>query len=276
MTTLTILTATAAMAALAGLWWIRRTNLAVYPVGRAPRELRPLPAGCELGAQLMAATDVTSSPGTTPAPGGGTMSRPGGGGAPPPSKPPKRKKDTVPSRRTFLRNAFLVGNLGVLSAMGGASLAFLWPNLRGGFGAELDIDDAETILAEIRANRAPFEYPAGRMYLVEYDPALDPGGEYADVTDGGASPVMAIYQKCVHLGCKVPWCLSAQWYQCPCHGSNYNRWGEYELGPAPRGLDRFATRVVDGRVLVDTGEIITGPGRNAGVLEQPQEGPSCV
>lgn len=256
-----ILTLTAALAGLA-LWWIRRTNLAVYPLGRAPLELRPLPVGCELGAQLMAASDTTHAPAA--------------GGASAPPKPPKRKKDTVPSRRSFLRNAFLVGNLGVLSAMGGASLAFLWPNLRGGFGAELDIDDAETILAEIRANRAPFEYPAGRMYLVEYDAALDPAGEYADITDGGASPLMAIYQKCVHLGCKVPWCGSAQWYQCPCHGSNYNRWGEYQLGPAPRGLDRFATRVVEGRLLVDTATIITGPGRNTTVLDQPQEGPSCV
>ncbi len=266
---LSILTLTAALAGLV-FWWIRRTNLAVHPVGRAPRELRPLPVGCDLGAQLVAATD------TTTAPGSGTTGPTGGSGASAPPRPPKRKKENVPSRRTFLRNAFLVGNLGVLSAMGGASLAFLWPNLRGGFGAELDIDDVETVLAEIQANRAPYEYPAGRMYLVAYDAALDPDGVYADVTDGGASPLMAIYQKCVHLGCKVPWCLSAQWYQCPCHGSNYNRWGEYQLGPAPRGLDRFSTRVVDGRVLVDTATIITGPGRNTEVLDQPQEGPSCV
>ena len=42
-------------------------------------------------------------------------------------------------------------------------------------------------------------------------------------------------------------CRSAsrsQWFECPCHGSQYNRVGEKKGGPAPRGMDRFA---VDGR-----------------------------
>ena len=55
--------------------------------------------------------------------------------------------------------------------------------------------------------------------------------------------IVALYQKCVHLGCKVPWCETSQWFECPCHGSKYNRVGEKQGGPAPRGLDRF---VVDG------------------------------
>ena len=55
---------------------------------------------------------------------------------------------------------------------------------------------------------------------------------------------VALYQKCVHLGCRVPWCESSQWFECPCHGSKYNRVGEKQGGPAPRGLDRFP---LDGR-----------------------------
>ena len=54
---------------------------------------------------------------------------------------------------------------------------------------------------------------------------------------------VALYQKCVHLGCRVPWCQSSQWFECPCHGSKYNRVGEKKGGPAPRGLDRFALSV---------------------------------
>jgi cytochrome b6-f complex iron-sulfur subunit len=190
---------------------------------------------------------------------------------------PKRNVDHTPSRRSFLRASWLVGTLGMAGAFGGASLAFLWPTVSGRFGAELDVGDQEEILAIIRENRGPFPYPAGRMYLVAYDPAEDPDGQYSDAVGEGAQ-VMALYQKCVHLGCRVPWCQTAQWYQCPCHGSNYNRWGEWQIGPAPRGLDRFPVRVENGRVLVNTNpaQLITGPNRQSPVLRQPQEGPSCV
>jgi cytochrome b6-f complex iron-sulfur subunit len=191
------------------------------------------------------------------------------------SKPPRRKKDVGPSRRTFLRNSWLAAWLGVLAGFGGASLGFLWPKLQGGFGAVIEPGNAEEILSEIRNNKEPFYYPAGRFYLVEYDPSNDPNGEYETITNG--APLRALYQKCVHLGCKVPWCKSAQWFQCPCHGSNYNRWGEYQLGPAPRGLDRFSLKLNNsGGVEVDTSKIVTGPPRTTQALGQPKEGPDCV
>ncbi len=53
---------------------------------------------------------------------------------------------------------------------------------------------------------------------------------------------MTLYQKCVHLGCRVPFCQSSQWFECPCHGSKYNKAGEYRFGPAPTGLNRFKIR----------------------------------
>ena len=63
----------------------------------------------------------------------------------------------------------------------------------------------------------------------------------------------ALYQKCVHLGCRVPQCQTSQWFECQCHGSQYNRNGEKKGGPAPRGLDRFPLTVSNGNVSVDTG-----------------------
>ena len=33
---------------------------------------------------------------------------------------------------------------------------------------------------------------------------------------------MPLYQRCVHLGCRVPFCASSKWFECPCHGSKYN------------------------------------------------------
>jgi cytochrome b6-f complex iron-sulfur subunit len=109
---------------------------------------------------------------------------------------------------------------------------------------------------------------------VRYDAAEDPSGAYAALTAG--APVMALSQKCVHLGCRVPWCASAAWFECPCHNSKYNRWGEWQDGPAPRGMDRHALEVADGRVLVDVATLVTGPGRGGGVLIQPPEGAHCT
>ena len=72
--------------------------------------------------------------------------------------------------------------------------------------------------------------------------------------------IVALYQKCVHLGCRVPWCQSSQWFECPCHGSKYNRVGEKQGGPAPRGLDRFVRRrSAGGKIIIDTGILVTGP-----------------
>ncbi len=69
-----------------------------------------------------------------------------------------------------------------------------------------------------------------------YKPAI-----YKDMSELG---IVALYQRCVHLGCRVPFCQTSQWFECPCHGSKYNRVGEKKAGPAPRGLDRFyATQV---------------------------------
>ena len=52
--------------------------------------------------------------------------------------------------------------------------------------------------------------------------------------------VVALWQRCPHLGCRVAWCESAGEFECACHGSTFNRAGEVRSGPAPRGMDRFA------------------------------------
>jgi cytochrome b6-f complex iron-sulfur subunit len=80
----------------------------------------------------------------------------------------------------------------------------------------------------------------------------------------------------VHLGCKVPWCKSSQWFECPCHGSQYNRVGEKKGGPAPRGLDRFAVTVDGGFVTVDSGQRTDGPAIGVNTTGQEAEGPHCV
>ena len=93
---------------------------------------------------------------------------------------------------------------------------------------------------------------------------------------GMEAGVLALYQKCPHLGCRVPECVTSQWFECPCHGSQYNQVGEKKGGPAPRGLDRFAMTVSGGRLSVDTGTIIQGPPIGTNTTGQEAEGPHCI
>ena len=177
------------------------------------------------------------------------------------------------SRREFFRRGLLAG-LGLFGAQFGlASLAFLWPNLRGGFGGTIDVGlSPQDIREQINQDRQPFYYGAGRFYLVSYD------GEAGDVYDENlvTEGIMALYQKCVHLGCRVPFCEQSQWFECPCHGSKYNRAGEYRDGPAPRGMDRFPVRVENGTVVVDTSARVDGPPRGTDTIRQEAEGSFCI
>ena len=184
------------------------------------------------------------------------------------------RRKRAPSRRDFLRASLAIAGAGVSASIGGASLAFLWPNVRGEFGALIDIGSVAEVTEGVRTSGGTFAVPSARAYLVAYDAAQDPDGMYAEVTGGTA--FMALYQRCVHLGCRVPWCVSSTRFECPCHKSRYNRWGEYQDGPAPRGLDRFALTVVDNRVLVDTRVIVTGPPRTGAVLREGPSGASCL
>lgn len=246
---LATLTGLAMVAALA-LWWIRRCNPARVPTSPASR----MAPGCDIGQQLLMAS--TAAGGES---GGGVS---------------KKRKPGGPSRRAFLRNSMAGGFLLTLGGFGGATLAYLWPDLRGGFGAELEAGDHDTLLSEIQ-DSGPIEIPEARAYLVEFDEADDTDGEYADLVESGQ--IMALFWTCVHLGCKVPWCETSEWFECACHGSQYNRWGEYTGGPAPRGLDRFRTWVTDdGTLMVDTSEIVAGPSRAANQLEHPPQGASCL
>jgi cytochrome b6-f complex iron-sulfur subunit len=192
---------------------------------------------------------------------------------PEPEEPKKEKRPSPVSRRDFFRRS-LLASIGLFSAeFGLASVAFVWPNLRGGFGSIVDVGlPSEAIKQQIDQDNQPFYYGAGRFYLVSYE------GEGADTVYEGlvSEGLMALYQKCVHLGCRVPFCTQSQWFECPCHGSKYNRAGEYRDGPAPRGMDRFRVVVESGVVMVDTATRIDGPPRGTDTIQQQPEGPFCV
>jgi menaquinol-cytochrome c reductase iron-sulfur subunit len=61
---------------------------------------------------------------------------------------------------------------------------------------------------------------------------------------------VAISTRCMHLGCPVRFVEASERFICPCHGGVYDFQGKRTGGPPVRPLDRFYTRLRDGRVEV--------------------------
>ncbi len=179
------------------------------------------------------------------------------------------------SRRDFFRGSLLVSLLVFTAQFGGATIAFLWPNLKGGFGSVINAGNIDDIRAEIADTGLPVYNGTGRFYIVPYESVT--GDDTYAVNGLTADGIMPLYQRCVHLGCRVPFCGSSKWFECPCHGSKYNEAGEYKLGPAPRGMDRFKVTIGgDGTVTVDTSAVVLGPPRGTDTTDQPPQGAFCV
>ena len=183
------------------------------------------------------------------------------------------------TRRQFF-NRSIVATFGLgLSGFGAAVLAFLWPSLSGGFGSKISVGKIDDIISSVRESREPFYVSEGRLYVVPFPEEALPKAEnlYSSaVLPGMEAGVVALYQKCPHLGCRVPFCATSQWFECGCHGSQYNRIGEKKAGPAPRGLDLFPVEVNAGTVTIDTGIVVQGMPIGTDTTGQEAEGPHCV
>ncbi|MEM9892996.1 MAG: Rieske 2Fe-2S domain-containing protein [Actinomycetota bacterium] len=186
------------------------------------------------------------------------------------------------TRRQFL-NRSIIATFGFgLSAFGAACLAFLWPPPGGGFGSKVNVGRLADIEAAVRAGDGFFYVPEGRMWVTEYPAEAVPKAStnytfYPQVEQGLQAGFTALFQTCPHLGCRVPECVTSQWFECPCHGSQYNQAGEKKGGPAPRGMDRFPMEVTPaGELVVDTGVIIQGPPIGTNTTGQEAEGPNCL
>jgi cytochrome b6-f complex iron-sulfur subunit len=190
------------------------------------------------------------------------------------------------TRRQVLRRA--VGlSLGVvgLEATYGA-LTMLYPNLAGQFGSAITLNptssypaatqkafalDQRGIFYEARA-KAYIMHLSAPTFLLSGSDLQDQLAAETWTKDSDGSYWLALYQVCVHLGCKVPFRDDCNSFKCPCHGSHYNVDGEYLDGPAPRSLDRFALSFQDGNVVVDTGKLnqrVQRPDASTRLLPEP-------
>jgi cytochrome b6-f complex iron-sulfur subunit len=200
--------------------------------------------------------------------------------APVPWSPPDPEAIGV-SRRQFLNRATVVLMTAGLGTFAAASfIAFLWPSATGGFGGRVPVGRLDEILREVRTGSGFFYASEARTWITAYPAEALPKAELVYDTamlPGMRAGLIATYQKCPHLGCRVPECLSSQWFECGCHGSQYNRVGEHKGGPAPRGMDHFAIDVSPaGDVVVDTGTVIQGTPLGTNTTGQEAEGPNCV
>jgi cytochrome b6-f complex iron-sulfur subunit len=140
-------------------------------------------------------------------------------------------------RRQLLRLGFLGGTLLALTEISVFLVPFLRVNKIIGLGAAVPAGQKADILAKFGAtNDAPIVNTEGKFFLMHA-----PGG------------IIAVYRKCTHLGCTVPFNASEDQLHCPCHGSLYDKHTAIvKGGPAPRPLDLFHIKEQNGVLIVDT------------------------
>jgi cytochrome b6-f complex iron-sulfur subunit len=195
-----------------------------------------------------------------------------------PFVPPDPEQVGISRRKFFNRSIIAFFGLG-LSGFGAAVLAMLWPRPTEGFGAAIPVGPLNEIKDQIASNNGFLYLAEGRMWITAYPSSAlrkaeseYPESQLAGMREG----VIALWQTCPHLGCRVPECATSQWFECPCHGSQYNQVGEKQGGPAPRGMDGFAMEVRGGVLTVDTGSVIEGRPIGIDTIGQEPAGPHCV
>lgn len=161
------------------------------------------------------------------------------------------------SRRNFIRASFW-GGLGVtLLGSVGLLLDFLYPRNVRGFGGPVPAGN----VADYAKGAPPVANSEGQFWIANLDPTETRLGG-----SGGADGLLALWRKCPHLGCTVPWRGTFSydgddggWYRCPCHGSTYTKSGIRVFGPAPRSMDTMLIEIDDaGNITVQTGSVTPG------------------
>ncbi|MBK5289737.1 MAG: Rieske 2Fe-2S domain-containing protein [Acidimicrobiia bacterium] len=257
----------------------RGTDAAGHVTGKLTAETRATDAGTGLAVSDDASAEARARGEETRAGAGGVATRGSTGVA---EFTPAEYEEIQVSRRQFFNRA-IIQTMGIsIGTFGISAIAFLYAKSSGGFGGKID---AGITLPDVQAywdaKKEPFYVPAARTYLQPYPLADIPQAkkinEYQLIIPSMEKGIVGLYQKCVHLGCRVPWCQTSQWFECPCHGSKYSRVGEKRGGPAPRGLDHWIVTVSGVKLTIDTsGNPVTGPPIGTDTTGQGAEGPPCV
>lgn len=201
-----------------------------------------------------------------------------------PARPPPREAPSptagggpLLSRRDLVNQGLIGAFVAALSGLLASVGTFLWPTIRGG-GRHYAIGLVGDVRKRLAVDRRPYVGGNGEFYLVRFPPDRLPEarGVYPpQVLVGMEAGLVALSPICTHQGCRVPYCVTSRWFECPCHGSRYDGVGEMRRGPAPRGLDHFAVTVRAGVVMVDTTRRFFGPPPGTETVHDPAAGRHC-
>jgi menaquinol-cytochrome c reductase iron-sulfur subunit len=159
--------------------------------------------------------------------------------------------ETVTRRRLFEGGALAAGGIATaafgLPALGFAVGPMFEKTTHSGFSDVGPVADfnADTFVPKVMTilNNVGGEIGKTTVYVRQYNPSRDSPRD-SDL------PYVALTTRCAHLGCPVRYYPVAERFICPCHGGVYDFQGKVVTGPPVRPLDRFATKVENGRVLV--------------------------
>jgi cytochrome b6-f complex iron-sulfur subunit len=150
---------------------------------------------------------------------------------------------------------------------------------RGSFGDRIDVGAIDDIRRTLVSTREPYYVAEARSYVVEFPANLADrarGAYPKDAIPMLEAGIIVLYQRCTHLGCRVPWCKTSEWFECPCHAARFDQVGEKRAGPAPRGMDLIQSSIEDGHLVVDTATILRGVPIGTNTTHQNPAGPFCV
>jgi len=159
------------------------------------------------------------------------------------------------SRRGILRLTFWIGLGAGVAALAGVLVDMLYPRGITGFGGIISVGTTDQF-----APGSKTSVQSGKLWLVNL------------TAEQGGPGILALYWKCPHLGCTVPWRDTfvfvdpttnqekKGWFRCPCHGSTYNDAGVRVFGPAPRSMDHMDVQIdpASKRISINTGKITKG------------------
>ena len=149
----------------------------------------------------------------------------------------KREKRIKLNRHEFLVTSWVLSLFALFGQAGYALLQFIQPRTQtGSFGDRIIAGQVSEF-----QNGTVSHIQKGRFYISRFE-------------DGS---MLALWHRCTHLGCTVPWKEDEGVFHCPCHSSIFTVQGEVGSGPAPRPLDLFPIEIVDGQVIVDTSKPVT-------------------
>lgn len=143
----------------------------------------------------------------------------------------KRENGYV-NRRNFLQISWGVLLAGLVGQAGFGLFNFLKPKFEAGaFGSKVVARQVEEFPPATVSH-----VQKGRLYISRLE-------------DGG---FLALWHRCTHLGCTVPWIETSTRFNCPCHSSIFTPTEDIVSGPAPRPMDLFPIEIVDDNLVVDT------------------------